>query len=68
MNFIKKLLCKHDWWKIDWRFAEDENTVYSMRHYECVKCGKRIWVDGRYDTKSNCDIAYYEQYKKAIKG
>ena len=48
-EFLRKLFCKHDMEKIDWRFAETESTVYSRRLYKCSKCGKEKWVDGRYD-------------------
>jgi len=48
-EFLRKLFCKHDMEKIDWRFAETETTVYSRRLYKCSKCGKEKWVDGRHD-------------------
>ena len=48
-EFFRKLFCKHNMEKIDWRFAETKNTVYSRRLYKCSKCGKTKWVDGRYD-------------------
>lgn len=48
---IKKLFCKHDYKKLAWREKYDQvyNERYSERLYNCSKCGKRIWVDGRYD-------------------
>ena len=49
-QFFKRLFCKHDYIKIDWYQTLDNNGVrYSRRQYRCKKCGKQIWVDGRYD-------------------
>jgi len=48
-NFLKKIFCKHNMEKIDWRYVETDTLVYSKRLYKCNKCGKLIWVDGRYD-------------------
>lgn len=48
-EFIKRLFCKHDYIKIDWYQTFDNNVRYSRRQYMCKKCGKKIWVDGRYD-------------------
>lgn len=58
-SFLMKLFCKHDWVKIGFREVENTETRYSMRHYECEKCGKRKWVDGRMDTLGNCPRVYY---------
>lgn len=58
-EFFDKLFCKHDWYKTHWEFAEDHDTIYSKRYYKCVKCGKTICVDGRFDTKGNRDIKDY---------
>lgn len=48
-KLFKKLFCKHNMIKIDWRYRETSVLVYSERLYKCDKCGKEIWVDGRYD-------------------
>ena len=48
-QFFKRLFCKHDYIKIDWYQTFDNNIRYSRRQYMCKKCGKKIWVDGRYD-------------------
>ena len=49
MNKFKKLFCKHDYKKIDFKQEERNNIRFSMRLYKCEKCGKEIWVDGRND-------------------
>ena len=49
MNKLKKLFCKHDYKKIDFREEEQDNIRFSMRLYRCKKCGKEIWIDGRKD-------------------
>lgn len=49
MNIIKQIFCKHEYKKIGYIQKIDNNIRYSMRHYICNKCGKMIWVDGRYD-------------------
>ena len=47
---LRQMLCdNHDYWKIGFREAEENNVRFSMRHYRCDKCGKEIWVDGRVD-------------------
>ena len=33
-------------------YDEKRNERYAMRHYMCLKCGKKIWVDGRCDLYS----------------
>jgi len=50
-HIFKRLFCKHDYYKADWEQCYDEfrNMRYSRRLYICIKCGKSIWVDGRYD-------------------
>ena len=50
-EFFKRLFCKHDYEKIGWMQEYDErrNERYAARLYQCNKCGKKIWVDGRYD-------------------
>lgn len=50
-NLFKKLFCKHNYEKIDFIEALDNftNVRYSIRIYQCTKCGKEIEVDGRYD-------------------
>ena len=50
-NFLKKIFCRHDYEKISWYEEYDNfrNERYAMRQYKCNKCGKKIWVDGRYD-------------------
>ena len=51
LYFFKRLFCKHNYKKIAWQEEYDQvyNERYAERLYECSKCGKRIWVDGRYD-------------------
>lgn len=50
-EFLRKLFCKHDYKKIAWceEYDEYRNERYAARLYKCNKCGKEIWVDGRYD-------------------
>ena len=52
MNWIKRLFCKHTYEKVGWFWKTDlvHNTTYSERIHRCTKCGKEIFVDGRYDT------------------
>ena len=57
--FFKNMFCKHNWVKIGFREVENTETRYSMRHYECEKCGKRKWVDGRTDTLGNRPRVYF---------
>ena len=54
-EFFKKLFCKHDYEKISWYEDYDKNCnmIYSIRMYRCIKCGKRIQVDGRRDPFDN---------------
>lgn len=51
-KFFRQVFCKHDYEKIGFRQEIDElhNIRYALRNYRCNKCGKSIWVDGRYDT------------------
>lgn len=51
-QFIKRLFCGHKYYQISWYEEYDSyrNERYSMRLYQCKKCGKEIWVDGRCDT------------------
>lgn len=50
-KYFKELLCRHKYCNTDYIEKLDEytNTRYSMRKYVCNKCGKVVWVDGRYD-------------------
>lgn len=50
-EFFKRLFCKHDYLKTGWEEEYDDkrNERYSVRYYTCLKCGKEIEVDGRYD-------------------
>ena len=48
--FLKRLFCNHKYIKVDWYQTDNRYKRYSMRKYKCEKCGKEIWVDGRYDT------------------
>ena len=52
MSWIKRLFCKHTYEKVGWFWKTDfvHNIEYSERVYRCTKCGKEIFVDGRYDT------------------
>ena len=49
MKIFQTLFCKHNYVKIDWREEIENNLAYSVRLYKCERCGKEIWVDGRYD-------------------
>ena len=51
VNFFRRLFCKHNYTRIIWyeEYDKHRNQRYSMRLYQCNKCGKEIWVDGRYD-------------------
>ena len=51
VNFFRKLFCRHNYEKIAWceEYDENRNERYAARLYKCNKCGKEIWVDGRYD-------------------
>ena len=62
-KFLKQLFCKHKYEKSDdgkeiyWRsfceeYDEQRNERYAVREYMCLKCGKKIWVDGRCDPYS----------------
>lgn len=33
-------------------YDEQRNERYAVRQYQCLKCGKKIWVDGRCDPYS----------------
>ena len=64
INYLKRLFCNHKYIQIDWYETEDEkqNIRYSMRKYKCDKCGKEIWVDGRYDCILWKEIKEYYKY------
>lgn len=51
IKFLRKLFCKHNYEKVAWceEYDEHRNERYAARLYKCNKCGKEIWVDGRYD-------------------
>lgn len=51
INFFRELFCKHSYEKIAWReeYDKSRNERYAARLYKCHKCGKAMWVDGRYD-------------------
>lgn len=53
-DFLRRLFCKHNYKKIAWceEYDSCRNERYSVRQYLCVKCGKKIWVDGRCDPYS----------------
>ena len=44
-----KLCCPHMYLMTGYREEQEAGIRYSMRRYECQKCGKVIWVDGRHD-------------------
>lgn len=46
---IKRLFCRHDFEQVGWREAVEDGVRYSERLYECRKCGKKAWIDGRKD-------------------
>ena len=67
MKILKQMFCKHDWGKLGFYQTEDEYTRYPMRHYECCKCKKDIWVDGRYDKIDGYShIFYYIRKENAM--
>lgn len=49
MKWLKRMFCKHDYEKIAFRQEIKGGERYSVRRYICTKCGKEIWVDGRFD-------------------
>ena len=47
---FKRPFCRHDYKQINWYISYDkDHTRFSMRRYQCQKCGKKILVDGRND-------------------
>ena len=50
-TFLERLLCRHEWVKTAVRQEVDEirNIRYGVRRYECRKCGKASYQDGRAD-------------------
>lgn len=48
-NTIKRLFCRHEYWKVGSYEDYDGSVRYSVRHYICRNCGKSIWIDGRLD-------------------
>ena len=51
IKFFRIIFCKHNYQKIAWceEYDKHRNERYAARLYKCNKCGKEIWVDGRYD-------------------
>ena len=51
---LSQALCRHDYEKTGFVEAMDpvRNVRYPMRRYECVRCHKIAWQDGRYDKLS----------------
>lgn len=47
---IKRLFCRHRFEQVGWREAIENGDRFSERLYECPKCGKKAWIDGRHDT------------------
>lgn len=51
-KIVKETFCLHahlvkvDWYEVEGRY---QKVRYTMRLYECCKCGKRMWVDSRHD-------------------
>lgn len=48
-KLLSKIMCKHQFEKIGWDEVEENNIRFSVRYYQCKKCGKIVTVDGRYD-------------------
>ena len=48
---FRQLFCRHEWKKIGFFEGLDEacNVRYSVRRYECRKCGRVSHQDGRRD-------------------
>lgn len=48
---LRQLFCRHEWKKIGFFEGLDEarNVRYSVRRYECRKCGRISHQDGRRD-------------------
>lgn len=48
---LRQLFCRHEWKKIGFFEGLDEarNVRYSVRRYECRKCGRVSHQDGRRD-------------------
>lgn len=51
-SYLQKLFCNHQYVKIGFRDEYENGLRYSVRKYKCSKCGKEIWIDGRYDKYS----------------
>lgn len=48
-KWLSRLLFKHEYQMVGYTEAYDHGLRYSVRHYRCTKCNKKIDVDGRYD-------------------
>lgn len=48
-DFLRRIFCKHNFVKVGFKQEIENNIRYALRNYNCTKCGKSIWVDGRYD-------------------
>lgn len=46
---FKELFCLHSFVRIGFHQEEENDVRYSVRHYECQKCRKKVYVDGRRD-------------------
>ena len=49
MNKLRKWLCKHDYEQVGFYEEMECGIRYSVRIYQCKKCGNEIHVDGRRD-------------------
>lgn len=51
--FLKILFCRHNWIFTGYvpEYDPVHNIRYSRRCYKCDKCGREMWVDGRYDRR-----------------
>lgn len=52
MNLVQ-LFCCHHYQKVGFRESQEVGIRYSIRKYKCSKCGKEVWVDGRFDSNKN---------------
>lgn len=48
-KWLSSLFCRHSFVQVDWFEASDGTVRFSMRQYRCEHCGKKRWIDGRYD-------------------
>lgn len=49
MKWFSMWFCRHQYQKVGFVEAQKAGIRYSVRRYKCAKCGKEIWIDGRFD-------------------